>query len=68
MKAERAKGNIAYIRYDKLVVHPPSQKPVGGVRGARGLPESATGGARGPQQPPESAAGVTGEMPGPTCS
>lgn len=30
MKAERAKGNIAYIRYNKLIVHPPNQKP-GGV-------------------------------------
>lgn len=23
MKAERSKGNIAYIRYDRLIVHPP---------------------------------------------
>jgi hypothetical protein len=27
MKAVRACGDIAYIRYDRLIVHPPSQKP-----------------------------------------
>lgn len=26
MKAAREKGDIAYLRYDKLIVHPPSQK------------------------------------------
>jgi len=26
MKAARERGDIAYIRYDKLIVHPPSQK------------------------------------------
>lgn len=26
MKAERANGNIAYIRHDRLIVHPPSQR------------------------------------------
>lgn len=29
MKAERAKGNIAYIRYDRLIVHSPSQRMTG---------------------------------------
>ena len=27
MKAAKARGDIAYIHYDKLIVHPPSQKP-----------------------------------------
>ena len=27
MKAARARGDIAYICYDRLIVHPPSQKP-----------------------------------------
>ena len=26
MKAARERGDIAYIRYDKLIVHPPTQK------------------------------------------
>lgn len=25
LKAERQKGNIAYLKYDKLVIHPPRQ-------------------------------------------
>jgi hypothetical protein len=35
MKAERSKGNIAYIRYNRLIVHPPSQRTVGGERSAK---------------------------------
>ena len=27
MRAAREKGEIAYLWYDKLIVHPPSQKP-----------------------------------------
>jgi hypothetical protein len=27
VKAARGGGDIAYIRYDRLIVHPPSQKP-----------------------------------------
>ena len=27
MKADRMRGDIAYIRYDRFIVHPPSQKP-----------------------------------------
>ena len=27
MNAARARGDIAYICYDRLIVHPPSQKP-----------------------------------------
>lgn len=32
MKAARERGDIAYIRYDRLIVHPPSQKPGVGAR------------------------------------
>lgn len=42
MKAERAKGNIAYIRYDKLIVHPPNQKP-GGVANVATAPQRSEG-------------------------
>ena len=27
MKAAQERGDIAYLRYDKLIVHPPSHKP-----------------------------------------
>jgi len=27
MKAARERGDIAYLRYDKLIVHPPTQNP-----------------------------------------
>ena len=27
MKTARERGDIAYIRHDKLIVHPPSQQP-----------------------------------------
>lgn len=27
MRAARERGEIAYLRYDKLIVHPPSHKP-----------------------------------------
>lgn len=32
MKAARERGDIAYIRYDRLIVHPPSQKQGVGAR------------------------------------
>ncbi|KAI4807552.1 hypothetical protein KUCAC02_027355 [Chaenocephalus aceratus] len=39
MKAERSKGNIAYIRYDRLIVHPPQTPPIPRSPPPKGLRE-----------------------------